>query len=138
MGIRYLLGRRKIGKRKKTQNTKTERKEYWFAFHVRMLLFFFHGNAIKIVFPCSKSIRSNGEEKCYIMELNGWKQVLCAVYLLDVKLSPSSSCYSVIWISINLKVCGISLKAGGGGGFARNFSRRTQSTVSNSEFVLDN
>lgn len=32
--------------------------------------------------------------------------------------------YSVIWISINLKVCGISLKAagGGGGGFARNFS----------------
>lgn len=38
-------------------------------------------NAIKVVFPRSKSIRSNGKEKCYVLRNCSGKQVMCAVYL---------------------------------------------------------
>lgn len=38
-------------------------------------------NAIKVVFPRSKSIRSNGKEKCYVLRNCLGKQVMCAVYL---------------------------------------------------------
>lgn len=45
-------------------------------------------NAIKVVFPRSKSIRSNGKEKCYILRNCTGKQVGYVCSLFTVFLFP--------------------------------------------------